>query len=45
MAYKIEGVASEDCDIYVINAATDQLDKVQSVIAGAYEVPLLSMVN
>ena len=42
MAYKIEGVASSDCDIYVIDADTDLLDKMVSVSAGSYTVELLS---
>jgi hypothetical protein len=45
MAYKISGTASDDCTVYVINADTDVVDKVESVSAGAYEITLLSSQN
>jgi hypothetical protein len=45
MAYKVEGTASDDCKIYVINTATDIVDRVESVSAGAYEIGLLTADN
>lgn len=45
MAYKISGTVSDDCDIYVINSASDIIDKVESVSAGAYEIGLLTAPN
>ena len=45
MAYKISGTASHDCTVYVINTASNLVDKVQSVSAGAYEIELLTSQN
>ena len=42
MAYRIQGTASHDCKVYIINASTHLLDRSIDVSAGSYEALLLS---